>query len=209
MQTGQIEIQLDKNWELRDFSVYTKEYVQIYSFFYVLQRVIENQEAELDYSGFQWRGGYSVVNFFKSAYSLTPEEDRLQIRRIQYASPGVIELAGMVDVAIDIAKLVGTLCGSVLAINRTYEAVARGYHQRKLAKIEVQTAQSKLNRADILFIRNSVRDLASGFNLDPEQINALNKITDGNELIQLKMLLALYRRAEPLQKQQSSGKAQL
>lgn len=209
MQTGQIEIQLDKNWELRDFSVYTKEYVQIYSFFYVLQSVIENQEAELDYSGFQWRGGYSVVNFFKSAYSLTPEEDRLQIRRIQYASPGVIELAGMVDVAIDIAKLVGALCGSVLAINRTYETVARGYHQRKLAKIEVQTAQSKLNRADILFIRNAVKDLASGFNLDPAQIDALSKITDGNELIQLKMLLALYRRAEPLQKQQSSGKAQL
>jgi len=209
MQTGQIEIQLDKNWELRDFSVYTKEYVQIYSFFYVLQRVVENQDTQLDYSGFQWRGGYSVVNFFKSAYSLTPEEDRLQIRRIQYASPGFIELSGMVDVAVDIASLVGALCGSVLVVNRTYDAVVRGYIHRKLARIEVQTAESKLSREDILFIRNSVKDLASGFNLRPEQVDALSKITDGNELIQLKMLLALYRRAEPLQKQQSSGKAQL
>ncbi|KTC25773.1 hypothetical protein AO391_06005 [Pseudomonas marginalis ICMP 9505] len=209
MQTGQIEIQLDKKWELRDFSVYTKEYVQIYSFFYILQSVAKKQASKLDYSGFQWRGGYSVVNFFKSAYSLTPDVHRLQIRRIQYASPGVIELAGIVDVAIDIAKLVGTLCGSVLAINRTYDAVLRGYTQRKLAKIEVKTAQSKLDKDDILFIRNSVRDLASGFNLDPAQINALKEITDGNELIQLKMLLALYRRAEPLQEQQSSGKAQL
>ncbi|EJN18691.1 hypothetical protein [Pseudomonas sp. GM80] len=210
MQIGQIEIKLDKKWELQDFSVYTKEYVQIYSLFYVLQSVIDGErDEEFGYSGFQWRGGYSVVNFFRSAYSLTPEEDRLQIRRIQYASPGVIELTGMIGVATDIATIVAAFCGSVLAVNRTYDMVMRGYHQRKLARLEVQAAESKLAREDVLFIRNSVKALAADFNLKPEQVKALGQITDGNELIQLKILMALYRRAEPLQKQQSSGKAQL
>lgn len=210
MENGLIQINLDKSWELQDFSVYTKEYVQIYSLFYILQRVSESgEEGTYGYSNFRWRGGYSVVNFFRSAYGLTPEESRLQIRRIQYASPGVIELAGVVDVAVQISYLIGTLCASVMVVNRTYDMVVRGYHQRKLAKIEVQSAHAKLAREDVLFVRSSVKALAEDFKLTPQQVSALAQITEGNELIQLKILMALYRRAEPLQKQQSSGKAQL
>ncbi|MBI6845238.1 hypothetical protein YA0016_26355 [Pseudomonas syringae] len=210
MRNGLIEINLDKNWALQDFSVYTKEYVQLYSFFYILHSATESGvEREFIYSTFQWRGGYSVVNFFKSAYSLTPEKDRLQIRKMQYASPGVLELAGLVPVATDIASLVAALCASVLSVSKTYDMVMRGYHQRKLARINIQDAKAKLEREEIIFVRASIKALAGDFNLRPDQIEALRLITKGNELIQLKILLALYRRAEPLQKQQSSGKAQL
>lgn len=65
MDVGKIEIHLDKRWELQDFSVVTKEYVQLYSFFYVLNRVAERQYVGLDFSTYPWGGGFSVINFFK------------------------------------------------------------------------------------------------------------------------------------------------
>ena len=209
MDIGKIEIKLDKRWELQDLSVVTKEYVQLYSFFYVLKCVNEGIYVGLDFSTYPWGGGYSVVNFFKGSYSLTPDEYRLQVTKIQYASPGFIELSGIVAIATDVSILVSALCASALALNKTYDTIVKSYHSRRLGQIKVQEAESRLTQSDIIFIQQSIQRLSSDFNLRPEQINAIQKITNGNELVQLKILLALYRRAEPIQEQQSSGKAQL
>ena len=43
--------------------------------------------------------------------------------------------------------------------------------------------------------------------LTPKQVQALHKISKGDELVQLKMLLALYRRAEPVAALQVQNKA--
>lgn len=209
MDIGKIEIKLDKRWELQDLSVVTKEYVQLYSFFYVLKCVNEGIYVGLDFSTYPWRGGFSVVNFFQGSYGLTPPEYRLQVSRLQYASPGFIELTGAISIAADIATLVTTLCSSAWAINKTYDSIVRSYHKRRLGKIKLDEAESKLQREDILFIQESIRKLSTEFRLRPEQIDAIQKITNKNELVQLKILLALYRKAEPIKEQQSSGKAQL
>jgi hypothetical protein len=209
MEIGKIEILLDKRWELRDLSVMTREYVQLYSFFYVVNRVAEGQYVDLDFSTYPWGGGYSVINFFQKSYGLIHKDHRLQVSRIQYASPGFIELTGVIGVAADVATLVTTMCGSALAINKTYDAIVGSYHKRKLGSIKIQEAESKLTKDDIEFIWKSVKLLSKDFKLDPKQIEACKKISSQNELVQLKMLLALYRRAEPIVEQQESGKAKL
>lgn len=209
MDVGKIEILLDKRWELKDLSVVTKEYVQLYSFFYVVNRVAEGQYVDLDFSTYPWGGGYSVINFFQRSYGLTHKDHRLQVSRLQYASPGFIELTGVISVAVDVATLVTTLCGSALAINKTYDTIVNSYHKRRLGSIKIQEAESKLSKDDVEFIRSSVSVLAKDFNLRPEHVKAIQKISNKNELVQLKMLLALYRRAEPIVEQQDSGKAKL
>ncbi|WP_211665491.1 hypothetical protein [Leucothrix arctica] len=167
------------------------------------------KHVDLDFSTYPWRGGYSVINFFQRSYGLTNEEHKLQVSKLQYASPGFIELTGVIGVAADVATLVSTLCGSVFAINKTYDSVVSSYHKRKLGSINVQEAASKLSRDDIEFVRNSVKNLSESFNLKHEHITAIQQISNENELVQLKMLLALYRRAEPIVEQQDSGKARL
>jgi len=194
---------------LKDLSVMTREYVQLYSFFYVVSRVREGQYVDLDFSTYPWGGGYSVINFFQKSYGLTHKDHRLQVSRIQYASPGFIELSGVIGVAADVATLVTTMCGSVLAINKTYDTIVSSYHKRKLGGIKIQEAESKLTKADIEFIAKSVKLLAKDFKLNTKQIEAIRKISSQNELVQLKMLLALYRRAEPIVEQQESGKTKL
>ncbi|CSC34467.1 hypothetical protein RH728_004507 [Vibrio vulnificus] len=209
MEIGKFSIKLDKRWELRDLSIVTREYVQLYSFMYVAQRVANNQYVDLDFSTYPWSGGFSVVNFFQSSYSLTKEEHRIQVSRLQYASPGFIELSGAIEIAAQVATLVTTLCGSAMAINKTYDAIVRSYHKRKLGSLKIQEAESKLSKDDIEFIRKASKDLATNFNLTSEQIKAIQKMTNKNELVQLKILLALYRRASPIVEQQLSGKAKL
>jgi len=209
METGKIEILLDKQWELRDLSIVTREYVQLYSFFYVISRVSEGEYVDLDFSKYPWGGGYSVINFFQKSYGLTHKDHKLQVSRIQYASPGFIELTGVLGVAADVATLVTTLCGSAFAINKTYDGIMSSYHKRELGKIKIKEAESKLTKDDINFIHSSVTKLANNFNLRPEQVMAVEKISNQNELVQLKMLLALYRRASPIVEQQEAGKTKL
>lgn len=209
MDIGKIEILLDKRWELQDLSIVTKEYVQLYSFFYVTQCISERIYIDLDFSKYPWGGGYSVVNFFQKTYSLTSKEHRLKVTRIHYASPGIIELSGILKVAVDVAALVTTLCGSALAINNAYNRILSDYHKRELGKIKVQEAKSKLTQDNINFVHSSTLELVREFNLSPENINAIYKMSNENELVQLKMLLALYRRAKPIVTQQESGNMKL
>ena len=209
MEVGKINIDLDKEWELRDFSTMTKEYGQLYSVFYVLQSVSEDYYLGLDFSRYPWGGGYSVVNFFQRSYSLTPPDHRLQITKIQYASPGFVELSGVLGIAVDVSILISTLCGSALALSRTYNSIIKAYHERRLGKIKIKEAESRLIRDDIEFIHQSVRTLSNDYKLKPEHIRALKKITNGNELVQLKILLALYRRAYPIVEQQKDGKTKV
>ncbi|WP_267835438.1 hypothetical protein [Escherichia coli] len=68
-------IELDNRWELADFAVLTKEYLQLYGFFYGLKG------GSRGYSTMPWEGGHSVVNFFRGAYSATPPDLRPVVKK--------------------------------------------------------------------------------------------------------------------------------
>ncbi|MBN1974871.1 MAG: hypothetical protein JW787_14620 [Sedimentisphaerales bacterium] len=209
MEIGNITISLDNRWELNDFATFTKEYVDLYSFYYTLAFVQNDIKSQTTFTSYPWEGGYSVVNFFQKTYGLIRRGHRLRIIKIQYSSPGVIELSGVISIAQDISILVGAICASAYAINRTYDSIKASYIKRKLARLKIKEMESKLKRDDIDFINQSVKKLSEDFRLNPEQVQSLSRITKGNKLIQLKMLLALYRRAELIAKQQTAGKTRL
>ena len=209
MKTGNIKIRLDKAWNLRDFSTLGREYVQLYSFFYALEIASEEGDNNIDVSTYPWKGGYSVVNFFQRVYGVIKKDHRLNIIRIEYGSPGVIELSGVLSVATNVSALIGTICGSIYAINKTYQAIYDSYIRRKLAKLKIHQMESKLKKDDIRFIIQSVKELCHNFKLTKTQVSALEAISDYDELIQLKILLALYRRAKLIADNQKKGKTKL
>ncbi len=51
-------IELDNRWELADFAVLTKEYLQLYGFYGL-------KGGSRGYSTMPWEGGHSVVNFLE------------------------------------------------------------------------------------------------------------------------------------------------
>ncbi|WP_276641237.1 hypothetical protein [Siccibacter turicensis] len=207
---GKIIIRLDQRWELQDFAVLTKEYLQLYGIFYALSlRKSETKESmhRSGYAAMPWEGGHSVVNFIRSVYSFIPEEKRPIVREIKYASPGFIELSVVVDVALQIAAIVSSMSGSILAVNKAYHTVMRDYRRREWAKLKSDKLRLQNNEREIKLIIKAAKLLKDEMGIDDEQHKALMLLAGSDELVQLKMLLAIYRRALPLAELEESGKA--
>ncbi|UUO23348.1 hypothetical protein FGD67_09065 [Colwellia sp. M166] len=207
MQKGNSYILLDERWKLEDFAILTKEYMQLYGFFYALRSVESNQLSQLEFERMPWLGGGSVVGFFSIMGRLVPPENNPEVKRIQYASPGFIELTLITEVAKDIGIIVSSICASIASIAGTYSLIYSQYQKRKLTQLKIKDLEAKQLREEIIFVKNSIKQLHEGFSLTNNQVQSLHKISKGDELVQLKMLLALYRRAKPIAELQANKKA--
>tara|TARA_R110002060_G_scaffold66339_1_gene75166 strand:+ start:66 stop:683 length:618 start_codon:yes stop_codon:yes gene_type:complete len=202
---GVVTIKLDERWSLEDFSVFSKQYIQIYGFFFALRKISESN-ISLEYERMPWLGGASVVHFFNGMKSHIHLTHLPEVKRIQYASPGFIELTALVEVAEDIRNLVLAICASGGAVGSTYHLIHSQYKKRHLAQKKLKALDEK---EDINFVRDSVLELHNKLKLTPKQVSSLNAISKGDQLVELKMLMAIYRRAKPIAELQTSNKAQL
>ncbi|AJI83515.1 Uncharacterised protein [Yersinia enterocolitica] len=207
MVRGIAQIKLDERWELKDFAIFSKEYLQVYDFYYSLRLIGQDSEAKHIKSSLPWKGGHSVVHFFNGLSGKVGPLDKPIVKKIQYASPGVIELQAVVQVAQDVAIIVSSISASILSIATLYHRIRKDYLARELSRIEIQEAQQRLDHEDMRFIIESVKELQQAFQLDSEQVRSLDLLSNGDQLVQLKMLMSLYRRAEPLAELQVQNKA--
>src|SRR5688500_8691733 len=96
LQTSKTKLLLNGRWNLEELSETTKGYTQLYGFaFSLLDDLPQDPRIQMDYlyARFPWRGGYSTVNFFNQLFHKIPPKLRPEVERIQYASPGFIELS--------------------------------------------------------------------------------------------------------------------
>lgn len=205
MKKGIVSIGLDEKWSLEDFSVFSKQYIQIYGFFYGL-RLVEEANFNMEFERMPWLGGGSVLNFFLAMKGHVHPDLLPNVHRIQYASPGVIELSAVIEVAADIRNVVFAICTSLMTISTACHIIHKQYIERQLA----QKKMAQVDREeDKNFVRNSVIELHKRLNLSPRQVMSLAKITKGDQLVELKMLMAMYRRAKPIADLQLQNKAKL
>ncbi|EGU38032.1 hypothetical protein [Vibrio splendidus] len=207
MNKGQSIILLDERWKLEDFTVLTKEYQQLYGFFHALRAIDEGKLSNLEFERMPWLGGGSVVGFFSIVGKFVNHDDQPVVNRIQYASPGYIELTLLTEVAKDISIIVSALAGAITSAAGTYHVIYSQYQKRKLTQLKIKDLKAEQLRNEITFVKESVLELHETFKLNPKQVKALHKLSKGDELVQLKMLLALYRRAKPVAELQTQNKA--
>lgn len=207
MNLGQSKILLDERWLLEDFSVLTKEYMQLYGFFYSLRKMNEEPNYNIEFESRPWLGGGSVVGFFSFLGKTVKPLHKPEVKSIQYASPGFIELTLIVEVAKDIGILIAALSGSIASAAGTYNLIHSQYQKRRLTQLKIKDLEQMQLKNEIEFVKKSVRELYTDFQLTNGQVKALVKLTKGDELIQLKILLALYRRAKPIASLQNKNKA--
>lgn len=211
MDVENIKLHIDGRWELTDLNVLTRVYIQVYGLLYSLDVADDYIEEEIQYiyGKYPWRGGYSVVNFYQNLFAKMPREYRPQIKSIQYASPGFIELSQLVEVAKDISLIVGYVSAALLAGNKTYSAIQKGIWERKLSKFDLRSEELKQLKQERNFIHKSVNDIAKVMGVRKETLARLYFRTENNELTVLKILSSLYRRAKDLAKLQNKQKLNL
>ncbi len=196
METGSHKIQIEGRWEIRDLYLFPHRYAEIYSFLYALATE-DSQENLFDqtFQKYPWQGGYSAVNFYDALYGAIPREDRPQIKRIEYASPGFIELGAVILIVTQIDKILTTAFKTWDRLDRIYDGIHKRYTKRRLAKLNLKDRERKLVEEDLRFVTEACKDLSEAIGL--ENPAALNKLT-GDPLASLKILMAFYRRLREL-----------
>ena len=209
MQTDQIRLHIDGRWSLEELSDASKSYIQLYGFAYSLLPDLptaRREDMDYIYGKFPWRGGYSTVNFFNNLFHKIPPKLRPEIRRMQYASPGYIELFELLAVAGVISRIVKTVCNAINSAHDTYRRIQKATIDHKLSKIDLTNKELDLTERQIEFCRDSSEKLISLMGITEEENRLIEQRVQGNPVMKLKMLLSVFRRVEPLATKQAEGK---
>ncbi|TKV80092.1 hypothetical protein FDV58_17730 [Bradyrhizobium elkanii] len=204
---GVYSIQLDGRWSLEDLYRFPRTYEQAY---FALEALVPS-DSDIDYerverafSAFPWQGGYSAVNFYNQLKYATPLAGRPSIVAIQYASPGFINLALILEQAQTLAAIVAAVAGSITACNALYNKIINDLQRRKLLRIEVEKAEVALSREQLKLIREYNMELAALLNIGtPDALDERTK----RPLVSLKILLSVYRRIRTLAEYHNKHKA--
>ena len=202
---GRHRLGMDGEWGLLELSGFGRQYVQVYSILYALQFGADRNNLDdrtlHAFRAFPWTGGWSAVDFYDSLRAAAPKDHRPHIVAIEYASPGYIELAVVVTVALNIRRIVDHVCSSIERANATYGKLYKAAMDRKLLKVDARRAQLDLERAELEFAEDVTRRLAGTMGLD--LTDELQSLT-ANPVVRMKILFSLYRRVRDLSKLQNS-----
>lgn len=212
LQPTKTKLSLDGRWNLEDLAEATKDYIQLYGFAYSLLPdlpLARRDEIDYIYGKFPWRGGYSTVNFFNQLFHKIPPKLRPEVERIQYASPGFIELSEILLVAVTVAGIVKAVCSTINTAHDTYRKIQKGSVDLELSKINLANEELDLTQRQITFSENSSKQLIKVLGLTEAQEQLIDQRVQGSPVMKLKILLSVFRRVEPLAKKQSEGKIEI
>lgn len=206
-QSKTYRILIDGRWSLEDLMNFSRIYFQNYSFLYCLDtEAVEIASTKISYvlEKYELRDGLSYVNIYDIFRSSIVEEDHPQIKSIQYASPGWIDLILNHDVATQFAKVLGIYLGSVLAIAKTYKQLYKIYSELNQKRKKSKINSLKLDQSLVKHVQKLNDELAKGLGFN--SLIELDKHTKDTEETS-KLLMAHYRRIKKVAKFVQDGKA--
>lgn len=94
------------DWFVGDLDRFSRAYAGLYGFFYCTKpRLVASIQSKLSRAlRAPWEGGFSRVNLFDSLAKTVPSFHDMKIRRIEYASPGQLEIEALDSVGKDIQQ---------------------------------------------------------------------------------------------------------
>ena len=204
-----IELPDSADWTLEDLYVFPRTFEQCYTFIYCLDSDLPSRDKEaIDnaFANYPWAGGYSYVNFYQILRTCVPPKSRPKLRSIHKASPGWIELALNLDVAVEIAKSVALISGSFAATTAAYKSAWTLLHSLSTERERAKTEQLRQKKKQIQEVREVCDELARCIRFS--SLTDLHNRTNDPE-ISLKMLSAHYRRMRTLHEYDLKGKVRL
>lgn len=201
-------VHIDGRWGIDDLRRFSDLVQDCYAFVFALSGfgpATAKQSIAGLFRRYPWRGGFSSVNFFDDLYRLIPAPERAEVRSIQYASPGTIELRMNGAVADSIRQLVDGLGEEKSRASTAYTDVRAWLRSRGwLGKAKEDL---RLTDSDNDELRERFKLLCSVLGLSTREDNILT-LASSDPLGAVKILLAYYRRLAGLADYVATGKAQ-
>ena len=200
---------MDGRWELKDLSKLPSVFEQCYSFVYCFDAeigAINPERIEIALRNYPWRGGFSYVNIYTVLRNQVQWRDRPRVNEIKYASPGWIELALNLEVAVQVAQAVAKIAASAAAVAISYRAGDKALKDIKTYREKAKLKYLELTVAQDAILLNHCQTHAKflGFRSVKELIQKT-----GSTEVALRLLLAHSRRLDDLAQFIDDGKIKL
>ena len=204
---GNYKIPIDGKWSLEDLYRFPRAYEQVY---FALEALVPAEDEETEervnraFQAFPWRGGYSAVSFYNQLKYVTPPQRRPQVQRMNYASPGLIELYLNLPLAVHIGAMVASVAGSIGVCNKVYHSIHSDLQKRKLLRLDVERRRMELTRDELRMVLEMSETMSRMLEIgSPDAVHERTR----HPLISLKVLLSVYRRVRTLAEYKIKGKA--
>ncbi|MBF0166199.1 MAG: hypothetical protein HQL45_01105 [Alphaproteobacteria bacterium] len=210
---------IDGTWEAMDFSGFYSKISDIYAIFLLRDMFKNKTHADKILSKVKsgvkarfWQGGGSYKGFYHALSHSMPFMSPLRVSRIQYASPGQIELRGREDIFVEMilslscfeetnreaAESSRNKVGVVSNKDELVESPPEKYRyiDNILSKEKLKTAKPDTKFSSGV-IKESVKNKAASLLSDvgvQDTDTFFSKICDENVLIFAKLTLSIYRR---------------
>lgn len=192
---------IDGSWDASDFARFYSKFADLYAFLTVGVRQLADQipadalqSVKRLIQTLAWRGGGSYVGFYDTMFSKIDALSPLRVNRIQYASPGTIELKGSPDALGHVGTVVNFFAADSGEVKEAYDFVHKvlGKENLKGADTDAGFSSQTMEQA----VRQKCDILNKGLGIDsPDHVLGL---CDGKVVIYAKITLSFYRRAKAL-----------
>lgn len=192
---------IDGSWDAADFSKFYGKFADLYAFLTVGTRELVQKIPDRSLHGVKsairslgWRGGGSYVGFYDSLFSKIDELSPLRVNRIQYASPGTIELKGDPDALAQVAHVVTAFASDNGEMKKAYLFVSNLLSKEGLKAAPAGSVFSSDEVAQIALDKCNLLNEGLGANAPDEILN----LCDNDAVVYAKITLSFYRRAKEL-----------
>ena len=192
---------IDGSWDAADFSKFYGKFADLYAFLTVGTRELVKKIPEQSLQGVKsairslgWRGGSSYVGFYDSMFSRIDELSPLRVNRIQYASPGTIELKGDPDALAQVAHVVTAFASDNGDMKGAYFFVSKLLGKEGLKAAPSGSKFSSEQVAQTVLEKCHLLNAGLGANAPDKIFN----LCEGDTVVYAKITLSFYRRAKEL-----------
>jgi hypothetical protein len=210
-------VKIDGKWEFPEFAAFSGRMSDCYSFLYMMsaaeigevdhddEDVSDVPSIDLPIEDYPWKRGGSSRSFYRAAYSRVPANDRLNVQRIAYNSPGTIDLGGNPEIIAKIVSNLNSMEEHFHTAREEYAALHTFLSHQKLLGAPADTARGDLKTQEI--VSDRVRTLADLISF--EGVEALYAQSHDNWIRTAKIIMSYYRRLRDLFQFYAEGRASL
>lgn len=200
---------IDGGWSASDFSRFYSKLADLYSLFSYLgdlrsSKSIVSNGLAATVSRYPWQGGGSYLGFFRDIATESRDDYPLQVSKIQYASPGQIEVKGVAESLYQIDALIGVFDHAKSHLAEIYRELRATLERDGV----LGTDATDFSHASVGAIATSRAD-ALLREMQTVDVDAVRDACEGREVAFAKIAMAIYRRGLDFHRFHAEGRMQL
>ena len=201
--------EIDGSWAAVDFSAFYAKMADLYGLAFIDQLMEDNEKSAATELSLKssivsklWRGGGSYVGFYSDLMNTIKGMVPLNVKKIQYASPGTIEFSGNQDVFNEMMRYLDEFSQNLKESSECYKRIDAVLSREKLKKAPPEASFS--SSAMESYVKKNSDDLIKlvGVGREDNFFNACGK----NYVIYAKLCLSIHRRLKGIYDFYSEGR---